>query len=192
MMKTVTPHDRKAILQGIVHQNIIFDLNGVLLAQDNPYDLIAKTLQKVSLDLSYRPVNLALGIALLKNCKEAGHKLFALSNISLEKYNKILEDPEIRSLLSYFDDIVISQMAGYRKPNPEIFTYLCEKNNLNPSDCIFIDDEMENLKGAQAAYIHKTILCQNFDLKKFRSKLVEFGILPNSCMQSLHMRTGRA
>ena len=89
MMKTVTPHDRKAILQGIVHQNIIFDLNGVLLAQENPYDLIAKTLQKVSLDLGYRPVNLALGIALLKNCKEAGHKLFALSNISLAKYNKI-------------------------------------------------------------------------------------------------------
>jgi FMN phosphatase YigB (HAD superfamily) len=191
-MKTITTHDRKVLLRDIGHQNIIFDLKGVLLIQDNPYDLIAKTMQNHPLEPSFKPVNLALSISLLKNCKDAGHRLFVLSNLSWTKYNQIQENPEIQSLLSYFDDIILSDMIGYRKPNPEIFTYLCQKHNLDPADCIFIDDQLENLKGAHAAYINKTILCQNFDLKKVRIRLIEFGVLPNSCIQTINLPTGHA
>lgn len=137
-------------------------------------------------------VNFLETLALLKACKALGHKLFILSNMSVAKYESIKQEPEIASLLSFFDDIVISDMTPYKKPNPEIFTYLCQQYNLKTTDCVFIDDQQENLDGAQKASIYKTILCSNFDLQHVRNELVSYGILHQSTAFELNIPTGQA
>ena len=49
-----------------------------------------------------------------------------------------------------FDEVIESSVIGLRKPDPEIYTLVCSKLGLEPSECIFIDDIGANLKPAQA------------------------------------------
>ncbi len=169
-------------------KTIIFDLSGVLLIKKSATDMIQDP-QSTSPMLV---VNFLETLALLKACKAAGHKLFVLSNLSVAKYELIKQDPQIASLFSFFDDIVISEMTPYEKPDAQIFTYFCEQYNLQPSECIFIDDKQDNLNGAQDANINKTILCSNFDLQHVRNELVSFGILRQSDALELNIPTGQA
>jgi putative hydrolase of the HAD superfamily len=41
-----------------------------------------------------------------------------------------------------------------RKPNTEIFKFVLEENNLNPENCLFIDDTKENTESASRLGIH--------------------------------------
>ncbi len=186
---------KKMVLQNSTHaknivitKSIIFDLSGVLLIKKNALDMIHNPASTSSMSV----VNFLETLALLKACKRAGHKLFVLSNLSIKEYERIKQEPEIASLFSFFDDIIISEMTPYEKPNHEIFTYFCEQYNLQPSDCIFIDDKQENLNGAQIAHINKTILCSNFDLEHVRNELVTFGILHQNEAIELNIPTGQA
>lgn len=169
-------------------KTIIFDLSGVLLIKKDSTHMLADT-QSTSPMLA---VNFVETLALLKACKASGHKLFVLSNLSVAKYELIKQEPQIASLFSFFDDIVISEMTPYEKPDAQIFTYFCEQYNLQPSECIFIDDKQDNLDGAQAACINKTILCSNFDLQHVKNELVSYGILRQSQALELNIPTGQA
>ncbi len=171
-----------------VVKNIIFDLSGVLLIKKNVQDLINTPHTASSMSV----VNFLETIALLKACKAAGHKLFVLSNLSVAEYEKIKNDPEIASLFSFFHDIMISDMTPYEKPSTQIFTYFCEQYNLQPSDCVFIDDKQDNLNGAHSSGITKTILCSHFDLQHVRNELVSFGILHYNQAFELNIPTGQA
>ena len=170
------------------HKNIIFDLSGVLLIKRNASDLVLNPQSTSPMVV----INFLETLALLKACKAAGHKLFVLSNLSIAKYNIIKQEPEIASLFSFFDDIIISEMTPYEKPDAAIFTYFCEQYNLQPSECVFIDDKQDNLNGAHAANINKTILCSNFDLQHVKNELVSFGILHHNDVTELNTPTGQA
>lgn len=169
-------------------KTIIFDLSGVILIKKSPEHLLSDPQSTTSM----MAVNFLETLTLLRACKAAGHKLFVLSNLTIAKYEKIKEEPEIASLFSFFDDIIISEMTPYEKPDPQIFTYFCQQYNLQPADCIFIDDKQANLDGARAAAISKTILCSNFDLQHVRNELVTFGILHQNDAITLNVPTGQA
>ncbi len=47
-------------------------------------------------------------------------------------------------------NVVISAEHGVLKPEPEIFEILCMRNQLEPQDCVFIDDSASNVEGATA------------------------------------------
>ena len=49
-----------------------------------------------------------------------------------------------------FDGLVMSGALGITKPTPEIFNYLLKTYDLNPAECIFIDDRADNVEGARA------------------------------------------
>ena len=49
-----------------------------------------------------------------------------------------------------FDGVVISGEVGLHKPQPEIFELAAERVDLEPSDCVFVDDLRENCAGAEA------------------------------------------
>ena len=49
------------------------------------------------------------------------------------------------------ENIIFSGKTGFMKPEPEIYNYVTDKFNLDPADCILIDDQPENIAGAQAA-----------------------------------------
>jgi putative hydrolase of the HAD superfamily len=50
-----------------------------------------------------------------------------------------------------FDAVVISGEVGLHKPQPQIFALAAERVELDPSQCVFVDDLRENCEGAEAA-----------------------------------------
>ncbi|KAH7909715.1 HAD-like domain-containing protein [Hygrophoropsis aurantiaca] len=54
--------------------------------------------------------------------------------------------PHLRAL---FDDFCDSSQLGMRKPEPEIYLLACERNNIRPTEAIFVDDIGLNLKAAK-------------------------------------------
>jgi putative hydrolase of the HAD superfamily len=51
---------------------------------------------------------------------------------------------------SYFDAVITSAEVGYAKPHPHIYRQGLQALGLAAEECIFVDDFVENLAGAQA------------------------------------------
>ncbi len=71
--------------------------------------------------------------------KKSGKKLYLLSN-----FNKRLR-VEPYPILKEFDALVISGEIKKAKPDRGIYEYLLSTYNLNPEECIFIDDNAANI-----------------------------------------------
>ena len=85
-------------------------------------------------------------IDILKKLKEKGYPLYGLSNWSAETF------PYARAKYDFFelfDDMVISGLVGYVKPEPEIYQLMFEKIGRPPQECLFIDDSLANIQQAQ-------------------------------------------
>lgn len=65
----------------------------------------------------------------------------------LKAWNASSEHP----MGDFFDGIYLSHEVGMRKPNVEIFEFVCRENQLNPSDTLFIDDSIQHIAGARLA-----------------------------------------
>ena len=87
-------------------------------------------------------------VELLRRLKESGrYKIYALTNwqaslfdIALVRYN----------FLHWFDGRVVSGEEKMRKPFPEFYQRLLDRYQVHPSQAIFIDDNLRNVKGAEA------------------------------------------
>jgi epoxide hydrolase-like predicted phosphatase len=53
-------------------------------------------------------------------------------------------------LAELFDEVVISAEVGLHKPQPEIYRLAAERLEVQPSQCLFVDDLRENCEGAEA------------------------------------------
>lgn len=85
-------------------------------------------------------------VAIMKQLKEAGYRLYGLSNWSAETFPLMRDKFEFFNLL---DDIVISGDVGMIKPEPEIFEHMLERIGLPASTCLFIDDALANVEQAR-------------------------------------------
>ena len=52
-------------------------------------------------------------------------------------------------LAELFDDIVISAEVGMHKPQPEIYRLAAKRLDVDPAQCLFVDDLRENCEGAE-------------------------------------------
>lgn len=85
-------------------------------------------------------------VAILKDLKDQGRKVYALSNYSVEKYE--FSKP-IFPFLEWFDGLVISGYERVAKPDPKIFQILIDRFGLEPARSLFIDDRIVNVQVAQ-------------------------------------------
>jgi 2-haloacid dehalogenase len=76
-----------------------------------------------------------------------GVPLFAITNWNGPKYH---ETKPRFPFLGKFRDVVVSGDERLLKPDPAIFHLLLKRNGLNAQDCIFIDDNAANVRGAEA------------------------------------------
>jgi putative hydrolase of the HAD superfamily len=53
-------------------------------------------------------------------------------------------------LAELFDQVVISAEVGLHKPQPEIYLLAAERLEVEPAECLFVDDLKENCDGAEA------------------------------------------
>jgi putative hydrolase of the HAD superfamily len=59
-----------------------------------------------------------------------------------------------KQLRVIFDAIVRSDEVGVRKPDPEIYLLTAERLRASPSECVFVDDLLQNVEGARAVGMH--------------------------------------
>jgi 2-haloacid dehalogenase len=84
-------------------------------------------------------------VEIMKQLKQKGYSLYGLSNWSAETF------PYARAKYDFFDlldDMVISGMVGYAKPEPEIYHIMLEKIGKPAEECLFIDDSLPNIHQA--------------------------------------------
>lgn len=84
------------------------------------------------------------GVAFVKECKQRGHRVYALSNWDNESFRHICA--RFPELFSLFDGIIISGDVGVVKPQPDIYEYFTQQ--FDPATYVFIDDQEENLAAA--------------------------------------------
>lgn len=83
---------------------------------------------------------------ILKDLKsQHGMGLYLLSNISTYFAEHADEIP----ILKFFDGCVFSAVCGKTKPSREIFEHITSTYSLLPEECIFIDDNEKNVRGAE-------------------------------------------
>jgi putative hydrolase of the HAD superfamily len=56
----------------------------------------------------------------------------------------------VRQIMTLFDAVIESSKAGVRKPDPRIYLMMCEMLDIDPPDCVYLDDLGVNCKPAAA------------------------------------------
>ena len=87
---------------------------------------------------------------LLRDLKKAGKKLYLLSNISTIFAQTYRNYPQLADVLAPFDGLVFSGPLHVTKPSPAIFNHLTDTYGLNKAESVFIDDNADNVAGAEA------------------------------------------
>lgn len=91
---------------------------------------------------------IAGSVELFRQMKETGrYKFYALTNWSAELFPIALERYEF---LHWFDGRVVSGEEKMRKPAPEFYKVLLNRYGLQPEETLFIDDNLRNVKAAEA------------------------------------------
>jgi putative hydrolase of the HAD superfamily len=84
-------------------------------------------------------------VAYLSRLKEAGYRLYVLSNVSAEFFSGIRAR---NSFFELFDGLLISGEERVIKPDPAIYLLLFHRFGLMPARTLFVDDRVENIKTA--------------------------------------------
>ena len=83
---------------------------------------------------------------LLMELKSKNYEIFGLTNWSMETF------PEAREhfgILQMIDRYVVSGAEGLVKPDPRLFQVLLDRYGLKAEDCIFVDDNPDNVAAAK-------------------------------------------
>ena len=84
---------------------------------------------------------------LARRLKAEGWGVYVLSNASTRIHEQLDQAPAA----AFADGVVVSALERIMKPDPAIFSLLCERYGLEPATCIFVDDNLDNCAGAAAA-----------------------------------------
>ncbi|MCM1990927.1 HAD family hydrolase [Oceanirhabdus seepicola] len=86
-------------------------------------------------------------VEVLKSLHNKGYNLYILSNFHKAAYNHIIDSHDFFSL---FHGGAVSFEENLLKPNIEFFNILLDRYALNPCECLFIDDTLDNITAASS------------------------------------------
>ena len=110
-------------------------------------------------------------VEILKELKKMPDlKTYALTNWSAETFPIALERYDF---LHWFDGRLVSGEEKTRKPFAEIYQKIIDKFSIDPSKAIFIDDNLRNIKGAEALGIKGIHFHDSAQLK---NELIQLGV----------------
>ena len=148
----------------LVHQSAFFHEYEKGLISDMEFrnhlrELLNLNVADQKLDLAWNAMLLDIPlkrIRLLEQLK-GQFSLFLLSNtnnIHLQCFNKqVFQLTGFPSLDHYFHNAYYSHLINMKKPGVEIYEYVLSNSNLHPQETIFLDDNLDNLAGANKAGI---------------------------------------
>lgn len=103
----------------------------------------------------------------LDQLKHDGFELGVISNFDTRFFGILRE----LGLMSYFDSITISSLAGSAKPSPKIFQYALDQHAFDPEEAVHVgDSRTEDLEGAQMAKITGVLLDRDRRQQAFEGK----------------------
>lgn len=91
--------------------------------------------------------------------KRGQYKTAMLSNVSAVIWNYYT--PE--QMDKYFDRVVLSYQEAIAKPDPRIYQLVCERLEVEPSECVFADDNEVNVDAANKIGMHGIVFTNNSD-----------------------------
>lgn len=91
-------------------------------------------------------------IEALRRIKVAGLKTGCITNNVPANQTGSAEGRTLyaREVMALFDHVIESAKTGIRKPDPRIYTMMCEALAVKPDACVYLDDLGVNLKPARA------------------------------------------
>lgn len=101
-------------------------------------------------------------VSYIKELKKE-YKVYLLSNAISSFLRRILKE---NNLYELFNEVYISSEIKFIKPYKEFFNYVIDKENLDPSLCIMIDDNKNNIEGAINCKLNGIVFTNNKDLKE--------------------------
>ncbi|GAB3825234.1 HAD family hydrolase [Pontibacter rugosus] len=111
-------------------------------------------------------------VAIFRELKDSGkYNIYALTNWSAETWPIAVERFEF---LNWFDGVVVSGTEKDRKPFDSFYHTLLKRYDVHPSEAIFIDDNLRNVKAAEKLGIESIHFTSPEELRK---ALEEKGIL---------------
>ena len=87
-------------------------------------------------------------VKLLRDVKAAGIPVGLLTN-DLTAFHDAKWVARM-TILAEFDCVVDGRTDGVMKPDAAAYELICSRMGINPTECVFIDDQMVNLTGAEA------------------------------------------
>ena len=108
-------------------------------------------------------------IRLIKKLKKK-YKIAVLSNTGAPHINYLEKKYNIFSI---FDAKIYSYKVKQRKPGPKIYKETLKKLKVRPNEAVFIDDRIENVRGAEKLGIHGIHFKNN---KQFLREIKKLGV----------------
>ncbi len=101
---------------------------------------------------------------------EQGYDIYLLTNFSKDGYEYI------SNKFDFFKKVkgaVVSSHLKIAKPDMRIYKYLLDTYNLNPDECVFIDDSVANIKAASELGIYGIVYTDIENLRKEFNKYMK-------------------
>lgn len=92
-----------------------------------------------------------------------GYDIYLLTNFSKDGYEYISNKFDF---FKKAKGAVVSAHIKIAKPDMRIYKYLLDTYNLNPDECVFIDDSVANINAANELGIHGIVYTDIEDLRK--------------------------
>jgi len=93
-------------------------------------------------------------VGALKTCKQHFKVGCITNNMNAGEGPSMAADPEraraTQAIFPLFDALIESSKAGVRKPDPRIYQMMCERLDVAPAACVYLDDLGINCKPAAA------------------------------------------
>jgi putative hydrolase of the HAD superfamily len=98
-------------------------------------------------------------VEVLDELRRRGYRL-GLISVCSEEVPQLWEHTELSSRI---DEAVFSCSVGVAKPDPRIYRIAAERLGVEPSECLFVDDQSAFVEGARAAGMHAVQLGADVD-----------------------------
>lgn len=117
---------------------------------DFPFDEIYKKKVELAISVTERDgVIIKPGVhELIDYLKDANYRIAVATSTRQERAHKLLEEIKIKDKVDY---IICGDQVENSKPDPEIFLKAAKGLNMNPGNCMVIEDSTAGIRAAKAA-----------------------------------------
>ncbi len=99
---------------------------------------------------------------LIQEARETGVKLAIATTSSLDNVLPLLELALDSDSASWFEVIAAGDIVPVKKPEPDIYQYVLKALNLEPSDCLVLEDSVMGVRSAMAAGLRTVVTCNDY------------------------------